>query len=289
MPSPIPSQQTLSEFIARGLAEDVGTGDITSLACIPDHSRSTARLLVKENGILAGVALAEAVFREAAPGSILTLMLPDGINVSRGDVAFEVEASTRDLLRCERLVLNAMQRMSGIATLTGHFLQQVADLPVRLLDTRKTTPGIRFLEKWAVHIGGGENYRYGLYDWFMIKDNHIAACGSVRAAIERVRDHQAQNGLRLNVTVEVKNLDELDEVLRTGHVTRIMFDNMDTATMKEAVHRVGGRYQTEASGGIRLETIRDVALTGVDYISVGALTHSARAMDLSLKIDGKKA
>lgn len=285
--SSTPSPEILKEFIERGLAEDVGSGDITSIACIPERSRSVARLLVKEDGILAGVALAEAVFREAAPGSILNLMLPDGSRVSKGQVAFEVEASTRDLLRCERLVLNAMQRMSGIATLTGRFLEQIDDLPAHLLDTRKTTPGIRFLEKWAVHIGGGENYRYGLYDWFMIKDNHIAACGSVRAAIERVRDHQAQNGLHLNVTVEVKDLAELEEVLAIGHVTRIMFDNMDTALMAEAVRRVGGRFQTEASGGIRLENIRAVAMTGVDYISVGALTHSARAMDLSLKIAAK--
>lgn len=285
--SSTPSPEILKEFIERGLAEDVGSGDITSIACIPERSRSTARLLVKEDGILAGVALAEAVFLEAAPGSILTLMLPDGSRVSKGQVAFEVEASTRDLLRCERLVLNAMQRMSGIATLTRRFMEQIDDLPARLLDTRKTTPGIRFLEKWAVHIGGGENYRYGLYDWFMIKDNHIAACGSVRAAIERVRDHQAQHGMHLNVTVEVKDLEELEEVLAIGHVTRIMFDNMDTALMAEAVRRVGGRFQTEASGGIRLENIRAVAMTGVDYISVGALTHSARAMDLSLKIAAK--
>lgn len=279
---PDPSQ--IQDFIVRCLAEDVGTGDVTTLACIPNDSRSRARLLVKDVGIIAGIDLARAVFHHLDPSAVFVAKVSDGDGVHDGDIAFTLECGTHALLQGERLVLNAMQRMSGIATLTNRFLFEVEDLPVKLLDTRKTTPGIRVLEKWAVRLGGGSNYRTGLYDWFMIKDNHITACGSVTDAIERVDAYQKQHGTRLNITVEVKNLMELFEVLDTGKVTRIMFDNFELPILKEAVRLVNRRFETEASGGVNLRTVRRIAETGVDFVSIGALTHSAQALDLSLKI-----
>lgn len=274
----------LNDFIQRGLQEDIGSGDVTSMACIPSDSRKRARLLVKDTGVLAGVAVAERVFRTIDPSVEFIRHLDDGADVKPGDIAFEVEAHARALLMGERLVLNTMQRMSGIATESRRYRQAIADLPVRLLDTRKTTPLLRFLEKWAVRIGGCDNYRDGLFDWFMIKDNHIDACGGIVQAIERVAAYQAEQGLNLNVTVEVRSLDELELVLATGKVTRIMFDNFNTEMLREGVIRVNGRFETEASGGITLERLREVAMTGVDFISVGALTHSFRSLDLSLKM-----
>lgn len=282
-----PDQHLIEDFIRRCLSEDVGTGDVTTLACIDPESRSKARLLVKDVGIIAGIALAEAVFRHVDPACTLELYSHDGDPVHEGDVAFVVECRTHALLQAERLILNSMQRMSGIATLTNRYLFEVEDLPVRLLDTRKTTPGIRFLEKWAVSLGGGANYRHGLYDWFMIKDNHIAACGSVEKAILKVAAYQQSRGMHLPVTVEVRNIPELIEVLDTGLVTRIMFDNFEVPMLYEGVRLVNGRFETEASGGINLQSVRKVAMTGVDYISIGALTHSATALDLSLKIIGR--
>lgn len=279
-----PDAAWIDSFIIRCLQEDVGVGDITSLATIPADHRSKARLLIKDVGILAGVALAEAIFRKADPDCSFDMHHQDGDSVHVGDVAFVVHSSTHALLRAERLVLNSMQRMSGIATLTNRYLFEVEDLPVKLLDTRKTTPGIRPLEKWAVNIGGGHNYRHGLYDWFMIKDNHIDACGSVEKAILKVAAYQQQHGLNLPVTVEVRNIPELYEALDTKLVTRIMLDNFDLPLLREGVRIVGGRFETEASGGVNLQTIRKIAMTGVDYISIGALTHSAQAMDMSLKI-----
>jgi nicotinate-nucleotide pyrophosphorylase (carboxylating) len=279
-----PEPSLIRDFIQRCLAEDIGAGDVTTLACIDPNSRSKARLLVKDVGIIAGIELAEAVFRHLDPHCRLEVYYHDGDAVHEGDVAFVVECGTHALLQAERLVLNSMQRMSGIATLTNRFLFEVEDLPVRLLDTRKTTPGIRFLEKWAVSLGGGANYRFGLYDWFMIKDNHITACGSVGKAILKVAAYQQAHGLRLPVTVEVRDIPELVEVLDTGLITRIMFDNFDIPMLYEGVRLVNHRFETEASGGINLQTVRKVALTGVDYISVGALTHSAGSLDLSLKI-----
>ncbi len=279
-----PGQTVIQDFITRCLAEDIGTGDVTTQACISPTSRSKGRLLVKDVGILAGVELAKAIFLHLDPESDIQLLKSDGDAVHVGDIAFTVECRTHALLQAERLVLNSMQRMSGIATLTNHYLFEVEDLPVKLLDTRKTTPGIRFMEKWAVNLGGGYNYRHGLYDWFMIKDNHITACGSIESAILQVAAYQQANGLSLPVTVEVKNLPEIVEVLDTGLVTRIMFDNFDVPMLKEGVRLVHKRFETEASGGINLHTVRNVALTGVDYISIGALTHSAQALDLSLKI-----
>lgn len=274
----------LEEFIKNALHEDIGEGDHTSLACIPKDSRSKAKLLVKDPGVLAGVEVAKRIFAEVDDTATIDLKIEDGSPISEGDIAFYVECNSQALLKAERLVLNTMQRMSGIATMANRYQFEVEDLPVQILDTRKTTPLIRFLEKWAVRLGGCTNYRDGLYDWIMIKDNHIDACGGIQEAIEAAAQYQKDNNLNLNVTVETRNLVELYKVLDTGKVTRIMLDNFELPLLKEAVAIVDKRYETEASGGINIHTIRRVAQTGVDYISVGALTHSAVSLDLSLKI-----
>ncbi len=275
----------LDDFIERALREDVGEGDHTSLACISPNARSRARLLIKDDGVLAGVAVAQRIFEKVDPTHTFQLHLEDGSDIRFGEVAFEVECNTRALLMAERLVLNTMQHMSGIATLSNRFHFEVEDLPVKILDTRKTTPLIRFLEKWAVRLGGCNNYRDGLYDWFMIKDNHVDACGSITAAIARVEQYKQEKGLQnLGVTVEVRNLMELQEVLEVGKINRIMLDNFELPLLREAVQVVDQRFETEASGGITINTVRSVALTGVDYISAGALTHSATSLDLSLKV-----
>lgn len=275
----------LDDFIERALREDVGEGDHTSLACIPPNARNHARLLIKDDGVLAGVAVAQRIFEKVDPTHTFQLHLEDGSPIRFGEVAFEVECNTRALLMAERLILNTMQRMSGIATLSNRFHFEVEDLPVKILDTRKTTPLIRFLEKWAVRLGGCSNYRDGLYDWFMIKDNHVDACGSITAAIARVEQYKEEKGLQhLGVTVEVRNLMELQEVLEVGKINRIMLDNFELPLLREAVQVVDQRFETEASGGININTVRSVALTGVDYISAGALTHSATSLDLSLKV-----
>lgn len=278
------SKETLDQFIKAAIAEDVGSGDHTSLACIPERSRSKARLLVKDIGVIAGVELARAVFEYLDPSAEFEVFMQDGEDVFVGDEVFHVSCGTRALLAGERLALNAMQRMSGIATMSSRFAAEVSDLPVTILDTRKTTPLLRSLEKMAVKIGGCENYRDGLYDWIMIKDNHVDACGSLTRAIDSVHDYLKREGLDLGITVEVRNLVELWEVLDRGGVTRIMLDNFELPIMKEAVAAVDRRFETEASGGVSLHNVRKVALTGVDFISVGALTHSAGHLDLSLKI-----
>ncbi|MBK9270118.1 MAG: carboxylating nicotinate-nucleotide diphosphorylase [Saprospiraceae bacterium] len=275
----------LESYIRDALHEDIGTGDITSLACIPENSNSKAILLVKQEGILAGVEFAEAVFRQFDAELRFEKILNDGANVQYGDLAFHVSGSTRAILQTERLVLNVMQRMSGIATLSSLYAKEVADLPVKILDTRKTTALNRFIEKWAVRIGGCHNYRDGLYDWFMIKDNHIKACGGIQAAVEAVHQYRQFHGLeKIGITVEVKNKLECEELIQIGGVTRVMFDNFELENLREAVVFVNHRFETEASGGITLNNLRSVAMTGVDYISVGALTHSAGSLDLSLKI-----
>ena len=280
-----PDAELLDEFVTRALAEDVGTGDHTSQACIQPDSLSDARLLVKDVGIIAGVEVAAFIFKKFAPEAEVRIHIQDGSPVHDGDIVFEVfHCNTRTLLMVERLVLNTMQRMSGIATLSNSFVFEVEDMPVKILDTRKTTPLIRFLEKWAVRLGGCHNYRDGLYDWIMIKDNHIDACGGVAPAIAQVAAYQKANALNLKVTVEVRNLVELSQVLEAGNVDRILFDNFEWLLLKEAVATVAGRYETEASGGINIHNVRLVAQTGVDYISVGALTHSATSLDMSLKI-----
>lgn len=274
----------IDDFVVRALAEDIGSGDHTSQACIPADDRSRARLLVKDVGVLAGVEVARRIFAHVDPTSSVEVLLEDGSFIHEGDVAFYVTCNTRALLRAERLVLNVMQRMSGIATLSNRYKFEVEDLPVRILDTRKTTPLIRFLEKWAVRLGGCENYRAGLYDRIMIKDNHVDASGGHRAAIDRVHEYLQANDLQLPITVEVRNLVELSEVLQRGGVDRIMFDNFELPLLHEAVAHVDGRFETEASGGVSLHTIREIAKSGVDFISVGALTHSAVSLDLSLKV-----
>ncbi len=278
------SSLQLNEFIDAALAEDVGAADHTSQACISAEVISKAKLLIKDAGVIAGVDLARHIFERVDPQTVVKVFIDDGTSVSFGDIAFEVECNGRALLKAERLVLNAMQRMSGIATLSNRFKFEVEDLPVKILDTRKTTPLIRFLEKWAVRIGGCHNYRYGLYDRFMIKDNHIDACGNITKAIEKVAAYKIQNELDQQVTIEVRNLVELDEVLKAGQVDRIMFDNFELPLLSEAVRVVDGRFETEASGGVNINTVRKIGLTGVDYISVGALTHSAQSMDMSLKV-----
>jgi nicotinate-nucleotide pyrophosphorylase (carboxylating) len=271
------------ELIARALQEDVGDGDHTTLATIPAGTKSGARLLVKQDGVLAGTEVAETVARMVDPELTLRPYLHDGARVSRGDIAFNLMGPQRSILIAERTLLNFMQRMSGIATLTARYVQAVAGTGCRVLDTRKTTPGLRALEKWAVRLGGGTNHRHGLYDMMMIKDNHADMAGGISRAIAAARAYQAEHGLSLPIEVETRNLAEVDEVLRTGGVQRIMLDNFDVPLLREAVELIGGRYETEASGGITLETIRDFAETGVDFISVGALTHSAPSLDLSLK------
>jgi nicotinate-nucleotide pyrophosphorylase (carboxylating) len=278
------NDQLIEDFITRALAEDVGSGDHTSNACVPADSHSTAKLLIKEPGVIAGVALAKAIFFHVDRNSQFTELIPDGTDVNEGDIAFEIACNSRSLLLAERLVLNTMQRMSAIATLSSRFACEVEGMDVKILDTRKTTPQIRFLEKWAVAIGGCTNYRDGLYDWIMIKDNHIDACGNIKEAIKRVHEYLNKNELTIGITVEVRNLVELHEVLEAGNITRIMLDNFELPLLNEAVATVAGRYETEASGGISLRTVRAYAKTGVDFISVGALTHSSGSLDLSLKI-----
>lgn len=277
-------RQRILQFIQEALAEDVGPGDFTSEATIPADSRDTARLLVKDVGILAGVEVAQLIFETVDPTAEFDQRMNDGEAMHEGDEAFRVTCNSRALLQAERLVLNTMQRMSGIATLSSRYAFEVEDLPVKVLDTRKTTPNLRFLEKWAVRLGGCHNYRDGLYDRIMIKDNHVDAAGSITAAIEGVQRFFEENNMRLPITVEVRNLVELMEVLKIGQVDRIMLDNFEVPILREAVAHVEGRFETEASGDITLQTIREVAKTGVDFISVGALTHSATALDLSLKV-----
>lgn len=277
-------EQNIEKFIVEALAEDVGSGDHTSNACIAPDSISTARLLVKDVGVIAGVELARRIFLHVDPHSQIDIKIRDGSDVDYGQVVFFVTCNTRALLKAERLVLNTMQRMSGIATLASRFAVEVEGLPVKILDTRKTTPLIRFLEKWAVKIGGCTNYRSGLYDWIMIKDNHVDACGSHAKAISNVHRYLQENQLDLGITVEVRNLVELHEVLASGGITRIMLDNFEIPLLKEAVDTIQGRFETEASGGITLQNVRCYAETGVDFISVGALTHSSGTLDLSLKV-----
>lgn len=278
-----PDERLIKDFIVHSLAEDVGSGDYTSLACIFSGSKQKARLLVKDSGVIAGVSLAEEILRHVDPNAEITVYIPDGEEVGEGDVAFEVYGDTRALLMAERTLLNVMQRMSAIATVSRSYAEEVEDLPVKILDTRKTTPLLRFIEKWSVRIGGCYNYRDGLYDWIMIKDNHVDACGGISQAISKVKEYLIKNSLDLGITVEVRNLNELKETIECGGINRIMFDNFELPLLSEGVEIVNKRYETEASGGVNLRTVRKIAETGVDFISVGALTHSAGSLDLSFK------
>jgi nicotinate-nucleotide pyrophosphorylase (carboxylating) len=274
----------IDAFIKAGLKEDIGPGDHTSNACIHPRDISTARCLIKDDGVLAGMKIAKRAFSLLDPKAKFRAFKKDGDEVVYGDIAFQVSMNTRKLLQAERLVLNTLQHASGIATLADRFAAEVEGMQVKILDTRKTTPLIRFLEKYAVKCGGCFNYRMGLYDWIMIKDNHIDACGSIEGAILAVKSYLKTKKLKRNITIEVRNLVEVYEVLRVGGVTRIMFDNFEIPILKEAVAIVGNKYQTEASGGVTLKNVRKIAQTGVDYISSGALTHSAGQLDISLKI-----
>lgn len=276
--------EKIDAFITQALQEDVGPGDYTSLACIPPDSKSKAKLLVKDPGVIAGIPVAEAIFKKVDPEAVIDIKIPDGQAVSVGDIAFTVECNSQALLKAERLVLNTMQRMSGIATKSNRFMFEVEDLPVKILDTRKTTPNLRFLEKWAVRIGGCHNYRDGLYDRIMIKDNHIDACGGIQQAIETVCQYLFDNKLSLEITIEVRNLVELHEVMEVGKVDRIMLDNFELPLLEEAIATIDRQYETEASGGVNINTVRKIAQAGVDYISVGGLTHSSTSLDLSLKV-----
>ena len=273
----------LKKFIANALAEDIGNGDHTSLACIPADAKSKAKLLVKDDGILAGIEVALEIFKAVDPNLRIDLKLQDGAKIKQGDIAFYVEGSAQSILTAERLVLNCMQRMSGIATATNQITQLLSGLKTKVLDTRKTTPGMRLLEKWAVKIGGGENHRFGLFDMMMIKDNHVDYAGGIENAILAAHRYLKEKNIQLKIEIETRNLKEVQEVLRIGKVDRIMLDNFTLDNLKEAVMLIGDKYETEASGGITKETIRDYALCGVDFISVGALTHTVKSLDLSLK------
>jgi len=272
----------IDDIIRFAIAEDIGSGDHTSMATIPSESLGKAQLTAKENGILAGVFIAQKVFKAIDPLIIFTAYKTDGQEISKGDIIFNVEGKSASILSAERLALNFMQRMSGIATFTRLLVKQIEGTGAKLLDTRKTTPLLRELEKYAVKVGGGLNHRFGLYDMIMIKDNHIDFAGGIKNAIEATHRYLEKKGLVLKIEIEVRNFHELQQVLNHGAVHRIMLDNFSTQDLKKAIDLINGRYETEASGGINLQTIRSFAETGVDYISVGALTHQIKSLDLSL-------
>lgn len=275
--------EQLTQLIANGLAEDIGDGDHSTLSCIPAGVRGRAILKIKDDGILAGIAVAEKVFMQKDGSSVFNNMMVDGQIIQQGEIAFEVESSMQTILSVERLVLNIMQRMSGIATLTAKYADKLSGYKTKLLDTRKTTPNFRLLEKEAVRIGGGFNHRMGLYDMIMLKDNHIDYAGGLRNAIDKARAYVQEKNLDLKIEVETRSLEEVAEVMNIGKVDRIMLDNFDIAELREAMQLIQGRFETEASGGINLDNIRHFADTGVDFVSVGALIHQAQSLDLSLK------
>jgi nicotinate-nucleotide pyrophosphorylase (carboxylating) len=274
---------TIDEIISQALREDLGDGDHTSLATIPGTAKGKAKLLVKEDGVIAGLDIARRVFAIVDPGLKMTTFISDGAHVKKGDVAFEIEGSSISILSAERLVLNFMQRMSGIATSTRILADRLKGLSTKILDTRKTTPLLREIEKMAVRIGGGYNHRFGLYDMILIKDNHVDFAGGIARAIHSASAYLQHTGKHLQIEIETRSLGEVHEVLATGGVNRIMLDNFGFPELREAVELINHRYETEASGGITLETIRQYAECGVDFISVGALTHHINSLDLSLK------
>lgn len=270
-------------LIDLAFAEDIGDGDHTTLCCIPENAMGKSHLLIKENGILAGVELAKRVFAKFDPTMQVEVLINDGTPVKKGDIAMVVTAKVRSLLQTERLMLNIMQRMSGIATMTNKYVERLKGTKTHVLDTRKTTPGLRMLEKQAVKIGGGMNHRIGLFDMILLKDNHIDFCGGITNAITRCHEYLKEKGLDLKIEIEVRNFDELAEAMNCGGINRIMLDNFSVADTKKAVDIVGGKFETESSGGITFDTIRDYAECGVDFISVGALTHSVKGLDMSFK------
>ena len=273
----------LEQDIKHWLAEDIGDGDHTTLCCIPADAIGRSRLIVKDTGIIAGIEVAKKVFEIFDNELRITQYMHDGDEVKPQDIAFEVEGKVRSLLQTERLMLNIVQRMSGIATRTREYVKLLEGTRTRILDTRKTTPGLRMLEKDAVLIGGGCNHRIGLYDMILLKDNHIDFAGGISQAIDRANKYLKDNNKNLKIEIEVRNFDELNEVLASGNVNRIMLDNFSVADTRKAVEIIGGRFETESSGGITETTIREYALAGVDYISVGALTHSIKSLDMSFK------
>lgn len=276
--------ELIDELLDLAFAEDIGDGDHTTLCCIPADEMGKQHLLIKEEGILAGVEIAKKVFHKFDPELKMTVFINDGAHVKPGDVAFVVEGRVRSLLQTERLMLNIMQRMSGIATMTAKYMERLKGLKTKVLDTRKTTPGMRMLEKEAVRIGGGMNHRIGLFDMILLKDNHVDFAGGIANAINKANEYiKANHKDGMKIEIEVRNFDELDEALATGHVDRIMLDNFTPENTKKAVDIVAGRCELESSGGITFDTLRDYGECGVDYISVGALTHSVKGLDMSFK------
>lgn len=273
----------LDDLIKYWFAEDIGDGDHTSLSCIPDTAMGKSRLIIKETGVLAGVEIAKRIFAAFDPELKMTQYLNDGDEVKPGDIAFDVEGKVLSLLQTERLMLNIMQRMSGVATVTRKYAKCLEGLKTQVLDTRKTTPGLRLLEKQAVKIGGGTNHRIGLFDMILLKDNHVDFAGGIENAIRRAQDYCKAKGKDLKIEIEVRNFDELNQVLAIGGVNRIMLDNFNIENTKKAVDLIAGRYEVESSGGITFDTLRDYAECGVDFVSVGALTHSVKSLDMSFK------
>ncbi|MCE9538316.1 MAG: carboxylating nicotinate-nucleotide diphosphorylase [Bacteroidetes bacterium] len=274
---------SIHQFISLALAEDMGDGDHTSLACIPSSAKGKAHLLVKENGVIAGVELALLIFKQVDKSLKTTVFIKDGALIKKGDIVLIVEGKAQSILLAERLVLNCMQRMSGIATATHKLVSLCKGTDTKVIDTRKTTPNIRGIEKWAVLLGGGANHRIGLYDMIMIKDNHVDYAGGIKQAIEAASEYLKIKKKKLKIEIEARNLNEVIQILAVGNVHRIMLDNFSTEDTKKAVKLINGKYQTEASGGITEKTIASYAKCGVDFISVGALTHSIKSLDLSLK------
>lgn len=275
--------ELIDKLIDLAFAEDIGDGDHTTLSCIPEDAQGKSRMIIKEQGILAGVKVAEEVFHRFDPTLKVDVLLHDGAEVKPGDVAMVVSGKVRSLLQTERLMLNIVQRMSGIATVTHRYMQLLKGTKTKVLDTRKTTPGMRILEKMAVKIGGGENHRIGLFDMILLKDNHVDFAGGIANAIDRCHAYLKANNKKLKIEIEVRSLDELKQVLEHGGVDRIMLDNFTVENTRKAVELIGGKYETESSGGITADTIRRYAECGVDYISVGALTHSVKSLDISFK------
>lgn len=271
------------KLIDLAFSEDIGDGDHTTLCCIPDDEMGKSQLIIKENGILAGIRVAQQVFNRFDPTMKVEVLIEDGTPVKPGDVAMIVSGKVRSLLQTERLMLNIMQRMSGIATMTSKYVKKLEGTNTRILDTRKTTPGMRMMEKEAVKIGGGVNHRIGLFDMILLKDNHIDFAGGINAALDKCHQYLKDKGLDLKIEIEVRSFDELQQVLNHGGVDRIMLDNFNTEDTKKAVSMINHRYETESSGGITYDTIRDYAECGVDFISVGALTHSVKGLDMSFK------
>ena len=273
----------IDDLIKLAFAEDIGDGDHTTLCCIPATEMGKSQLIIKEDGVLAGVEMARRVFKAFDPELKMTVFIEDGAEVKKGDIAFVVEGKVQSLLQTERLMLNIMQRMSGIATMTARYVKQLEGTHTRVLDTRKTTPGMRMLEKEAVKIGGGTNHRIGLFDMILLKDNHVDFCGGIANALTRCAQNQKEKGLHLKVEIEVRTFDEIRQVMEHGGADRIMLDNFSVEDTKRAVEMIGGRFETESSGGITFDTLRDYAECGVDFISVGALTHSVKGLDMSFK------